>query len=162
MTFPWSHFQCIPANHYDIIPVVMWWYALSTSPCRHYFYLQLRSSLLEGRETVLQDEHVDLAALSLQADFGDCRGASGDLSSCAPHLLHLHQGIQPAVLDRYKELRGLRAAVAEEEFLGKAQCLDSYGVERHLAVDGKGRSCTVAVGPSAIVVTNEFTHSRTR
>lgn len=129
---------------------------------RRYFYLQLRSSLLEGRETVIQDERVDLAALSLQADFGDCREPSSDLSSCAPHLLHLHQDIQPAVLDQYKELRGLRAAVAVEEFLGKAQRLDSYGVERHLVVDSKGRPCTVAVGPSAIVVTNEFTHSYTR
>ena len=129
---------------------------------RRHFYLQLRNSLLKGSEAIPLDHHVDLAALSLQADLGDCRESSGDPSSCTPHPLHLHPDIQPAVLQRYRELRGMGAAVAVEQFLGKVQNLDSYGVECHLVVDGKGRPWTVAVGPSAIVVTNEFSHVQTR
>lgn len=129
---------------------------------RRFFYLQLRNSLLEGGETVLQDDHMDLAALFLQADFGDCNEASGDLSRCPPHLLHLGPSTQSAVLDRYRGLRGLGAAVAVEQFLGKAQRLQGYGVERHPVLDSKGRPWMVAVGPSSIVVTNELTHLHTR
>lgn len=130
--------------------------------CRRYFFLQLRSSLLKDREAVFHDDQIDLAALSLQADLGDCRQTGSDLSRCAPHFLHLQHSTQSAVLDRYRELRGLEAAVAVDQFLGKAQRLESYGIECHPVVDSKGRPWTVAVGPSSIVVTNEFTHVHTR
>lgn len=162
-TFPWSHFQCIPTTPVTSSSASVKDLSVVCLLCRRYFYLQLlRSSLLEDREAVFQDDQIALAALSLQADLGDCRQTGSDLSRCAPHLLHLQHSTQLAVLDRYRELRGLGAAVAVDQFLDKAQRLESYGIECHPVVDSKGRPWTVAVGPSSIVVTNEFTHAHTR
>ncbi|XP_035670217.1 tyrosine-protein phosphatase non-receptor type 13-like [Branchiostoma floridae] len=106
---------------------------------RHQFYLQLRRDVLEERTHCPSDSAVSLAALALQAEFGDYSpDAHGHNYFLVEHYLPARvidsAGVAPIRQDlprMHSQHRGMMEPTAEMEFLLGAQKLPEYGVMFH-------------------------------
>ncbi|CAH1247149.1 PTPN13 [Branchiostoma lanceolatum] len=126
---------------------------------RHQFYLQLRRDVLEERTHCPSDSAVSLAALALQAEFGDYSpDAHGHNYFLVEHYLPARVidslGVAPIRQDlprMHSQHRGMMEPTAEMEFLLGAQKLPEYGVMFHKVYREKKYipSNTVLVGINA-------------
>ncbi|XP_019644606.1 PREDICTED: tyrosine-protein phosphatase non-receptor type 13-like [Branchiostoma belcheri] len=126
---------------------------------RHQFYLQLRRDVLEERTHCPSDSAVSLAALALQAEFGDySQDAHGHNYFLVEHYLPARvidsSGVAPIRQDlprMHSQHRGMMEPTAEMEFLLGAQKLPEYGVMFHKVYREKKYipSNTVLVGINA-------------
>ncbi|XP_078576215.1 tyrosine-protein phosphatase non-receptor type 13-like isoform X2 [Branchiostoma floridae x Branchiostoma japonicum] len=126
---------------------------------RHQFYLQLRRDVLEERTHCPSDSAVSLAALALQAEFGDYSpDAHGHNYFLVEHYLPARvidsSGVAPIRQDlprMHNQHRGMMEPTAEMEFLLGAQKLPEYGVMFHKVYREKKciPSNTVLVGINA-------------
>uniref|UniRef100_UPI00358EE77B tyrosine-protein phosphatase non-receptor type 21-like isoform X2 n=1 Tax=Myxine glutinosa TaxID=7769 RepID=UPI00358EE77B len=118
---------------------------------RNQYYLQLKKDILEGRLPCSVDQGVQLAALSVQADFGDVDqyesqeflrecvlfplGSSSDEYLCEEMILK--------VAAIHQKLRTLQPSQAEMLYIREVKKLDGYGRDDFSAKDVAGTDITL-------------------
>ncbi|XP_050690465.1 mucin-17-like isoform X3 [Eriocheir sinensis] len=132
---------------------------LMENTSRHLLYLQLRHDLLEGRQLLLSDTLLQLAALALQAEFGDRKYQT--VSYFLPeHYVpeSLLRGGQVAEVveelqQRHSALNGLPYTIAQCRFISTLQATLYYGTHFYHVTQDKGRQqCWLGVGGRGLLL----------
>ncbi|XP_045128434.1 tyrosine-protein phosphatase non-receptor type 13-like [Portunus trituberculatus] len=132
---------------------------MTESSSRHLLYLQLRHDLLEGRLLLPQDNLLQLAALALQAEFGD-RKDQDQSYFLSEHYVpeSLLRGGQAATVvgqlqQRHAALAGLPYTMAQCRFVSMLQAAPHYGTHYYHVTQDKGRQqWWLGVGGEGVLV----------
>lgn len=128
---------------------------------RYYYYLQMRSDILNGRLLGTPEKAILCASYSLQAEFGDYNPAkqTDDLLKNFT-LLPLHmtksaqilEEIMKEALKGHEQLRGISQAQAELAYIREARNFDGYGEEYFPAKDDDGTQFYVGHSVNGVIV----------
>ncbi|XP_074654164.1 tyrosine-protein phosphatase non-receptor type 21-like [Tubulanus polymorphus] len=132
---------------------------ISDEMVRYYYYLQLKSDVIEGRLPCTPEHAVLLASYSAQADFGDFLservGEYKQVISFPKNLSRDEQSLNElleSTLHTYGSLHGVDPTAAELQYLLEVQQLDGYGVECYPAKDESGNDLIIGASFAGIFV----------
>ncbi|XP_075868988.1 tyrosine-protein phosphatase non-receptor type 3 isoform X2 [Nelusetta ayraudi] len=127
--------------------------SLQHEQTRHFYFLQIRSDIREGRLQCPLSAAVVLASYAVQSEMGDhCPSRlPGYLSKC--HFIpEQDDDFLSKVEDLHPQHKGLKQSEAELCFLNTARTLDLYGVELHAATDTNSASLMVGLASSGVAI----------
>lgn len=128
---------------------------------RNYYFLQLKSDVVEGRILCDPKQAVALAIYCRQAQYDSYqseRHTVDYLKTLLPFPKHLIEAgmletLTEEVLQPNPEIQNLTQAAAEGLFIAACQQLDGYGQEKFNAKDDNNQAVTLGVTVAGIVVT---------
>ncbi|XP_034253094.1 tyrosine-protein phosphatase non-receptor type 14 isoform X1 [Thrips palmi] len=127
---------------------------------RYHYFLQLKMDVIEGRMSCEARQAIQLAAFSMQAEYGNHDMERHtieylkDLTLFPKHLLeygHL-DALMEGVIKQHRMLRGVAPSSAEEHYIQASQQLDGYGQELFQALDDTGNNVVIGVSLSGVGV----------
>ncbi|XP_039217995.1 FERM domain-containing protein 5 isoform X2 [Crotalus tigris] len=142
--------MCFRVKFYPTDPA-----ALKEEITRYLVFLQIKRDLYHGRLLCKTSDAALLAAYILQAEIGDYdpgkhpEGYSSKFQFFPKH----SEKLERKIAEIHKiELSGQTPAMAELNFLRKAQTLETYGVDPHPCKDVSGNAAFLAFTPFGFVV----------
>lgn len=130
---------------------------------RYQYFLQIKSDVIEGRLPCSQEDAVQLASYSLQAEFGnhDRERHTAEylkgfvlLPKFMTNVETTLEALIEEVISAHGNLQRTSPAAAEIYYIVKAQQLDGYGQELFSAKDETGKDLQVGISPAGLVVKN--------
>lgn len=127
---------------------------------RNYYFLQLKSDVVEGRISCDTKQAVALAIYCRQAQYDSHqseRHTVDYLKTLLPFPKHLIEAglletLTEEVLQPNPEIQNMTQASAEGMFIATCQQLDGYGQERFIAKEESGSEVTLGVTVAGIIV----------
>ncbi|CAB0005793.1 unnamed protein product [Nesidiocoris tenuis] len=121
---------------------------------RYHIFLQLKRDLVHGRLYCTQHESSYLAALIVQAEYGDYDPDVhiDNYVTAMKLLLKQTQQIEEKIMEIHQdELKGMEPTTAENTFLRKVVTLDTYGIDPHPVKDHKGNQLYLGINYQGIL-----------
>ncbi|KAK6182292.1 hypothetical protein SNE40_010006 [Patella caerulea] len=115
---------------------------------RFHYYLQLKNDIIDGRLPCSVEQAVRLAALSLQAEFGDCEYDKQNPAYFKDHPLlpksmtkdeSTFMELLSDVINGHYRLHGVHGIKAEIQYIKEVQQMDGFGTEYYIAKDDSGK-----------------------
>lgn len=115
---------------------------------RYQYFLQLKNDIVDGRIPLSLDQATRLAALSLQAEFGDYQEDKNAQEYFKDNALFPKtmckdettlNDMMHEVLNCYNTFQGVHHVKAEIMYIKEIQMMDGYGMDYYAAKDEKGR-----------------------
>uniref|UniRef100_T1JED7 protein-tyrosine-phosphatase n=1 Tax=Strigamia maritima TaxID=126957 RepID=T1JED7_STRMM len=126
---------------------------------RYQYFLQLKSDIINGRLPANQEQAVQLASYSLQAEFGDHDPERHTAEYLKGFLLLpkymindqvLLENLTEKIVFSHRNLTGLSQAAAEIYYIIKTQQLDGYGQETCVAKDDSGLDVELSIATNGV------------
>ncbi|XP_062395371.1 tyrosine-protein phosphatase non-receptor type 3 isoform X1 [Sardina pilchardus] len=127
--------------------------SLQHEQTRHFYFLQIKRDIQEGRLKCPLSSAVVLASYAVQSELGDHKPEtpSGYLSK-AHFLPEQNEDFLPKVEALHPQHRGLSQCEAELCFLNTARTLELYGVELHVAKDENKSTLWVGIASGGVAL----------
>ncbi|KAM6994609.1 tyrosine-protein phosphatase non-receptor type 3 [Tautogolabrus adspersus] len=127
--------------------------SLQHEQTRHFYFLQIRSDIREGRLQCPLSAAVVLASYAVQSEMGDhCPSRLPGYLSKGFFIPEQDEDFFSRVEDLHPQHKGLKQSEAELCFLNTARTLELYGVELHASMDSNNTPLMVGLASSGVAV----------